>query len=434
MNAKAVVAIARNQVVRFFSDRRGVLFTLVTPIAIAAFFGFLTSGEGNREASKVKVLVVDADRSAVSLALVKGLAGDPLVEVVPAEEAAAREAVRKGKAEVAVLLPAGFGAAAGRAFLGTGAKPEIGFLYDPSHGPEMSLVKGILTQYAMQAVSEEVFGGATGADLAKESKAKVLANPSIPSEDRDALLALLDGVERWNGRVQPKEGVAGEDQGFKGLTMPYSVKEEAVTSGKGVKYNGFAHSFAGMGVQFVLFAAIELGVGLLLERQGGIWRRLRAAPLSRATLLGGKALGGAAIAAVTLGTTLGAGILLFGVRVSGSWPGLLLLCVTTSLMAASFGLLLAALGKTPQAMRGLAILVVLMMVMLGGGWMPAFLFPAWMQTLTLGVPTRWAVDGLDAVTWRGVGFEGAWVPSLVLLGFTALFGFIAIWRFRWEEA
>ncbi len=45
-----------------------------------------------------------------------------------------------------------------------------------------------------------------------------------------------------------------------------------------------------------------------------------------------------------------------------------------------------------------------------------------------------AVNGLDAMTWRGVGLSGAVAPTLVLLGFAAVFGAIALSRFRWEEA
>lgn len=101
-------------------------------------------------------------------------------------------------------------------------------------------------------------------------------------------------------------------------------------------------------------------------------------------------------------------------------------------MAASYGLLIASLGKTPQAARGLSIFATLVMVMLGGAWFPAFLFPASVQKITLLVPTRWAMDGIDAMTWRGLGFEAAVLPTVVLLGFTVLLGALAVWRFRWE--
>jgi ABC-2 type transport system permease protein len=54
--------------------------------------------------------------------------------------------------------------------------------------------------------------------------------------------------------------------------------------------------------------------------------------------------------------------------------------------------------------------------------------------VTLIVPVRWAVDGLDATTWRGLGLSSAIVPTLTLLGFAAVFTAIALVRFRWDEA
>jgi ABC-2 type transport system permease protein len=61
-----------------------------------------------------------------------------------------------------------------------------------------------------------------------------------------------------------------------------------------------------------------------------------------------------------------------------------------------------------------------------------FLFPQWLQKLTVVVPTRWAMDGLEAMTWRGLGLEAAWAPIAALLGFAVLFGGLALARFRWE--
>jgi ABC-2 type transport system permease protein len=63
---------------------------------------------------------------------------------------------------------------------------------------------------------------------------------------------------------------------------------------------------------------------------------------------------------------------------------------------------------------------------------PSFIFPQWLQKVTLFIPTRWAVDGLDAMTWRGLGIGAAADPVAGMLGFTLVFGAFAIWRFRWE--
>jgi ABC-2 type transport system permease protein len=375
----AVAAIVRKDLLLFFTDRRAVIMSFVAPIAIASFFGFVFSGNKDRAASRVPVRVVDTDGSAISSAVARGLAGDASLIIEGGTVDEAREAVRAGKTTVAIVIPPGFGAAAEQAFFSGRAKPAVELLYDPSHAMELAMVRGVLTQHVMQAVSAEI------------SPAR-----------------------------QP--------------TIPYDVQEQAVTAQAGIAYNGFAHSFAGMGVQFLLFSCIDLATGMLLERQLGLWKRFRAAPISRLTLLAAKAISGAVIALLSLTATFGFGMAVFGIRVEGSWPGFILVGISTALMASCFGLLVAALGRTPAATRGVAILAVLLMVMLGGAWVPTFVFPAWLQAVTLVVPARWAVDGLDATTWRGVDFMGVLPAVVVLLGFAAVFGALAVARFRWEEA
>jgi ABC-2 type transport system permease protein len=101
-------------------------------------------------------------------------------------------------------------------------------------------------------------------------------------------------------------------------------------------------------------------------------------------------------------------------------------------MTAAFGLMVAALGETVEATRGYSIMATLIMVMLGGAWVPTFVFPPWLRKLTVVVPTRWAMDGLDGMIWRGLGFSSALAPIGVLLLFTLLFGALAVMRFRWR--
>jgi ABC-2 type transport system permease protein len=431
MRRTALWALVVKDLRLFFGDRRAVVVILLTPIAIGLFFGYLFSG-GSSETARVPIRVVDQDGSALSRAVVEGLRSDTSLEVVACPLAEAREAVRRGKATVAVVLPEGFGDTAAKAFFGQTAKAEVTMLYDPSHGPELAMVRGILTQHVMEAASREAFTGEAGRKAVDDALANVAKSPDIKPEDRRGLTDLLSSVARWQDQLK-KEEASGEKAPAGGLSMPFAVKEEAVTARRGVAYNSYAHSFAGMAIQFILFAAIDLGVGVLLERQMGLWKRLRGAPLTRATLLFAKTISGALIALLTLGTTFAFAMVFCGVRVQGSLVGFLALCAASALMASAFGLMLAALGSTPGATRGIAILAVLLLVMLGGGWVPAFVFPGWMQRLTLVVPTRWAVDGLDAVTWRGVGLAGALPAIGVVLLFALLFGLVAVARFRWDE-
>ena len=219
-----------------------------------------------------------------------------------------------------------------------------------------------------------------------------------------------------------------------GISVPYAVHEQAMTSGQNVAYNGYAHSFGGMAIQFLLFAMANLGVEMLLERQRGLWRRLRSAPVSRLTLLAGKA------AERRRDLADGPRRLRSDSRWScsasashGSVAGFVGIAVACSLMASAFGILIAALGNTPATARGVTTLAVLLMVMLGGAWVPTFVFPGWLQQFTKLVPVRWAVDGFDAMTWRGTGLAGALAPIGALLAFAGLFSAVALLRFRWEE-
>jgi ABC-2 type transport system permease protein len=54
-----------------------------------------------------------------------------------------------------------------------------------------------------------------------------------------------------------------------------------------------------------------------------------------------------------------------------------------------------------------------------------------MQAASLVVPVRWAMDGFDAVTWRGLGLSGAMPAFGVLLAFTLVFSLFAAYRLRW---
>jgi ABC-2 type transport system permease protein len=243
---------------------------------------------------------------------------------------------------------------------------------------------------------------------------------------------MLSSVQQFYN--QPANGAQAAGGVRQGITMPYTVHEEAMTAGSNIKYNGYAHSFGGMAIQFLLFAMANIGIEMLLERQRGLWKRLRSAPVSKFTLLAGKAASGAIISLMILLVCFAFAMIVFGVRIQGSILGFFAIAVACAMMASTFGLLVAALGNSPATARGITTLAVLMMVMLGGAWVPSFIFPAWLQQFTLAVPVRWAVDGLDAMTWRGIGLSGAVWPTLVLLGFAAAFSGIAASRFKWEEA
>ena len=338
----------------------------------------------------------------------------------------------KGKLNAAILIPEGFSKAAGAALFGGRDKPEIQIFYDPSQSAVLGMVKGMLTQQVMQHVSAEMFSGKSGQAFIDQSIEQIdaaVASDPARAELRD----FLKSVKKFQTRNQSADPASGPapSGGSAGLSMPFVTRDQAMSSGP--KYNGYAHSFAGMSVQFILFMGLDAGVGILLARRLGLWKRLLAAPISSSTILGARACSCALIALGLLAFVYLVGAMFFKVSIAGSALGFIGVAVCFSLFTAMFGLFVAAFGGTPEATRGLATFATLIMVMLGGSWVPTFLFPQWLQTATLLVPTRWAVDGLEAMTWRGLPLDAALAPISALLGFSLLFGALALWKFGRDE-
>ena len=425
-------ALVRKDLRIFAGDRRAMIVSFAVPLALASVLSMVGGGGGAQ--SKVDVAVVNDDGGAVSRELVDALSGDAMLNVEQCEGAdEARAMVRQGEVGVAVVIPPGFGESASRGLFGGGRKPVLTFLTDPTRGAEAGMVQGVLMQSAMRAVSRDAFSGTGNAFAIDEAEARVKNSTGMSPALRLTLGAMFREVRKVREQTAGESSGPGGGGGFE-FSAPFEVKKEPVKAGSQLDTGVMAaHSFAGMAVQFTLFSSVEGAIGLLTERQKGLWRRVRSAPVSRWSILGAKAVSQSLLALAVLALLFTYGILVFHVKVLGSYAGFLLVAAAYTLTASAFGLLVAALGKTPQAARGLSVLAVLVMVLLGGSWMPMFLFPRWVQTLTLCLPTRWAVDGFEGATWRGLGFSTLALKALVLLGFAAVFAGLAAARFRWEE-
>jgi ABC-2 type transport system permease protein len=384
-------------------------------------------GGGGAKGGGIDVALVQQDTSDAGNRIAAGLKADPNLHVTTMDLAQAREAVRKGSQAVAIVLPAGFAEAAGTAMFSNQTKPAIPLLYDPSQPAVLAMVKGMLTQQVMQAVSAEMFNGKTGREFTERSLNE-LEQAAGKDPDSAALRDMLVGVRKFQTRA--KVGASAAKTEHAGLSMPFTTRDRELSAAAGQQgYDGYAHAFAGMGVQFILFMGVDMGIGILLARRSGVWNRLLSAPVTLNAVLMARVASAAIIAFALLCVIFAVAAAVFGVHIA-SLAGFVGVALSFALLTAGFGLLIAAFGKTPEAARGMAIFATLIMVMLGGAWIPSFLFPEWVQKLTVIVPTRWAIDGLDAVTWRGLGLEAAGPAMAAQLGFAVVFAGVALWKFK----
>jgi ABC-2 type transport system permease protein len=441
MKTNLFFSLVRHELRLFLSDKKALITSILVPIGIAAFFGMILGGSGSKPKSAMTLLVADNDKSVLSQKVITALQTETMLKIVSTTEVIARERVRKGEVSVAVILPVGLGKAGSSGFFGppsTDPKPVVSLLFDPVKNVEVEMVRGLLTQHVLQTTAQSAFASDNVATNTKTQLDALKTNTTMAPKEKQNLTDLLSSVQKVYGEGGTSSAAnntasPATNSGFS-MEPPCEIKTEAMGSAQDSEKKGTAtHSFVGMAVQGCFFFAIDAALGILKDRKNGIWRRLQASPLSKGMLLAGKFGSITLISLIILSAVFLAGRLLFGIEVMGSMGGFLLVFLATALMIAGFGLLVASLGKTEAQCRGFATPLVLGMAILGGAWFPSFMMPAWVQQISKFIPSRWAVDGFDAMTWRGGSFTEALLPAGILVAFSLAFTTIAYNRFKWES-
>ena len=422
---KHILVVAIKDLRIFAADRKSMIITFAVPIVIASFFAFIMSGfaGGAKPETKISVLVVNEDTDPLTAQMIEKLKASDMIAVEPSKRHDAEEAVKNGKKGVAVIFPKGFADQA-KSALFAGSPPKLEELYDPVKGTERQVVQGALMQTLMQEVSRAGMSG-TGARGNIQKTYDAEQDP----ERKKAWKTMMNTMDALGNM----EEVTGQGWQGGGMKQPFDIVATAETASKDANADVNAirsHTFGGMAIQGILMFAINAAMLMLADKRKGVWTRMKAAPVSSIALVLGKGLGTWIIAFLVFAGVMIFGMAFMGIRVQGSWLGLGLIAAMASLMSASFGLFVAALGKTEEQSRGLSILAVLMMVMLGGAWFPTFLMPKIVQTISMGVPVRWAVDGVDSVMTRGTDISGILLPVIILFGFSTFFASFAIARLR----
>lgn len=382
----------------FWADRRAALLCFGVPIILASAFGAIFD-RPRQSCGEVRLplfLVVEDD-SPFTRQIVQDLLACKQLDVQLADRARVEREVRDRAVGVAVIIPEGFG-------------PDV------QHSAE---TLGPILLEMEQATPEEI------AEIrAEEPGITLLHHPLSGMESQWAEGVLTEILMRR---------LAQDYLSSAPIDPPFAV-HRATPGSAPARFSSYSHSFAGMTLQYLLFWGMESGLLFLRERQRGIWRRLRASPVSPISVLMGRALATASIAMLMVLTTFGFGWLVFGVSIAGSPLGFLLLAGAVSGLAAAIGLLVATIGATEARARGVCILVILAVSMIGGLWLPSFLLPNWVRDLSLTLPTSWAMRGFDGVTWQHSGLGSVMPCVLMVIGFALGCLTLAVGRFLWIES
>lgn len=176
-------------------------------------------------------------------------------------------------------------------------------------------------------------------------------------------------------------------------------------------------------------ALFAFGAGIAHERENGQLALKQTAPLPVPVYLGARLL-------TCIGFT---GLVALGLYALAAWGGgvalprgqWLALALVHLLSAVPIGLLGLAIGLSfgGSAAMGVTNLVFLALAVLGGLWIPVFLFPGWMQALAQALPTLHLAELALAASGRAIAGHPA-VHAVVALGYGLLFALAVAWTWR----
>jgi ABC-2 type transport system permease protein len=194
----------------------------------------------------------------------------------------------------------------------------------------------------------------------------------------------------------------------------------------------FMSAFA---VMFSFFLVGVIGQSLHREKDHGSFRRLLAAPISRASIISGNSLAYMVLVALQVIFLYGFSAVAFGMPLGDRPLLLILITIVQGVTVATMGLMIAAIARSSKQADNVGLMLGFVLAGLGGG-IPVG--PAlYEQGGFLGIVSNLTPHAHAIYGYRMImGGSGTSGEILLQIGILALFAVaffaVAIWRLKWE--
>jgi ABC-2 type transport system permease protein len=351
-------------------DVRMIPVIFVAPVVQITVFGFAV----NTDVTNVPMALVDEDKSATSRDLVSRFVDSDYFEIVASEERAeaAERWLGAGRAQMALVVPSGFGA---------------------------DVVSGRTA--ALQIIVD-------GSDAASANIALGYASS----------VAQAYGVDIQATRARPRSGTA-------------EVRLEPRVFYNPDLRSRWYYVPAVLAMILLVMTLLLSAMGVVREKEIGTMEQLIVTPIRPWQLLVGKLAPFAIIGVIQVFLVTAVTIFGFGVPLRGAFLVLLGLSCLFLLSTLGLGLLVSTIVQNQQqAMMGAALALMMPMILLSGLIFPIENMPRAIQLFTYVIPVRYYAEIIRGVFLRGSGLAVLWTQAVVLVGMGLAILTVASLRFR----
>jgi ABC-2 type transport system permease protein len=407
-----ILDIALKDLRQLIFDWRTALFLLLMPVGFTLLFAFVFGGGGDAEDPRLPVGFIDQDgESVLSVHLLDLLETSESIRPIVLDDADMEEAeaqVADEELAAVIQVPAGYSDQILSQTSSVAASKPVVIVDTGSSG-------GQAAQSGLQAAFVRLLGAVQAANLTSQAYEEQggTADQAFWTE------SLTRAIQAWD---DPPLTVTSSESG----ALASETEEARSAAGD------YAHSSAGIMVQFAMAGLIGAAEIVVVERKSGTMRRLLTTPAARIEIILGHFFAMFVMILAQLVVLILFGQIFLGVDYLREPLGTLLMLLTTAFWAASLGLLIGIFARTEEQVAIYSIGVMLLLSGLGGAWMPLEFTNETFQTVGHLMPTAWAIDGFENIVVRGLGLDSVLLPAAIVLGFAIVFFAVAVWRFRFE--
>ncbi len=375
-------------------DRSAFIFGIVAPLVLAFVFNLVFGSVFDATGLGLEYGMVDLDQSEISLrfgAVLEEVEADGVLTIENyANEASAERAIEDDEIDAYYLIEDGLGEG-----VVTVASPTIRVVGDIDAPTSTQIAASIAQQFSI---------GVEATQLAITTTAIVTSSQITP------------------------QFVSSLSSDPSSAAFSYQLEDVSAAT---KQLDGTTYFAAAMAI-FFLFFTVQFGVlGLLEEERDGTLARLKAAPIGRLSVVGGKAILAFLLGVISMTTLVVATSVPFLLNADWGAPfGVALLVVAGVLSAVGIMGLVASAAKTPEGAGNMGAIIAVVLGMLGGVFFPLGQGDDLLSKLTFLTPHAWFMRGLadlaDAAPWTAaLPATGA---LLVFAGVTGSIGLVLLRR------
>ena len=175
-----------------------------------------------------------------------------------------------------------------------------------------------------------------------------------------------------------------------------------------------------------------LAITLVIRREGGILKRLRATPLPTATYLGAVLVSTLIVFFLQMLVTVALGVLLYDAQGAESWLAVVPVVLLGGIAFAGLGFGVASLIRSAEGSSAVVNLIILPMAFLSGSFGPTSGYPQVLQAIADVLPLTYLIDLIEGAYLSGEPLTDDPTAVAVLVAWGVAGYLVAAKRFGWE--